>query len=398
MRLLRRIVTLMLAALVAFTVVTRWDQVEPAVKSLWQAGSEVVHDIASGREEPATQAGERVTVVEDYEGGVAPIPHGLRYSCLEAGSQPAYDAIYEGLIACEESFNLHAAEDEVSDAYWAVLADHPEIFWVDGFSYRWWWGPIQVFPHYNVDVGEIDATRQQIEQVADGVLAAVPQDMATYDKVRMVYEWVIEACDYAADAPNSQNIQSVFLGRRSVCAGYSSAFQYLCQRMGVPCAYISGTATGRGDHAWNLVDIDGTNTYVDVTWGDPTFMMSDGSMSAGGLSYDYFCVTSEEMARDHVVTAPTQGLPECWSRDYDYFMLHGTYLDSYSQVALEALLAHATWQGETSLYFKLATPEDFEAACAYLRSQEVFWGPLSNFSALSMTYNANMYTIDVSWS
>ena len=51
-----------------------------------------------------------------------------------------------------------------------------------------------------------------------------------------------------------------------VCSTYSYAFQYLCEKAGIPVFYISGiTAGGTTRHGWNMVYINGRWQYVDVT-------------------------------------------------------------------------------------------------------------------------------------
>lgn len=51
-----------------------------------------------------------------------------------------------------------------------------------------------------------------------------------------------------------------------VCAGYAHAFQYLCSLGGIDCHYVSGTVNE--SHAWNIVELDGKNYFVDLTFCD----------------------------------------------------------------------------------------------------------------------------------
>ncbi len=64
-----------------------------------------------------------------------------------------------------------------------------------------------------------------------------------------------------------------------VCEGYSKAFKYLCDQVGIQCLLVSGVmsgATGAGAHMWNLVRLDGYSYLVDVTNSD------EGSVGSGG--------------------------------------------------------------------------------------------------------------------
>lgn len=350
--------------------------------------------------EPSGEASQDTGESEEGAGQtqVVDARHGFDYACLDPGAQDAYDLIYDGIVSRAASFKVgdHSVE-EVEAAYWSVRDDHPELFWVEGFEYTIGNVPITVSPQFNCDAEQIDQIAAQIEAAAWDVVATLPEDASTYDKVRWFYEWIINETDYVTGAPNHQNVQSVFLTHQSVCAGYSSAFAYLCHLVGIPCGTVSGTAEGRGSHAWNIVDIDGVYTYVDVTWGDPVFAGEDVA-STGTLTYDYLCLTTEEIGRDHVTQRPAQGLPLCESREYDYCVRAGTYLESFEREALDELIWSAREAGESSLYFKLSSQEDYDSADEYLHSDDLFWGPLDGYTSVRMSYNDSVYTIDLSWS
>ncbi len=65
----------------------------------------------------------------------------------------------------------------------------------------------------------------------------------------------------------------------AVCNGYALAFEYLCQKAGIPCCVVSGDAThippsedqDDGGHAWNCVQVNGKWYEVDATWDDFEF-------------------------------------------------------------------------------------------------------------------------------
>ena len=80
------------------------------------------------------------------------------------------------------------------------------------------------------------------------VWAGISQEASTYEKIKYVYEYIINSTDYNENGQDTQNIQSVLLYHSSVCAGYSKAFQYLLNRMGFSCTYITGTIRDGGDH------------------------------------------------------------------------------------------------------------------------------------------------------
>lgn len=89
---------------------------------------------------------------------------------------------------------------------------------------------------------------------------------------------------------------SVFLHKKSdgkyytVCDGYARAYKILMDKAGIPTDYVMGynRTTGVLEHAWNLVNLDGTWYHVDVTNDD----------NNGSLFYEQY---SDNMVPDSAV-------------------------------------------------------------------------------------------------
>lgn len=327
------------------------------------------------------------------------IEHGISHSTLTATQQDTYDQLLEHLTAREESFDVVNTDQNALDrAYEAVHHDHPELFWLEGYSYSM--SPssttITVSPTFSCTQQEIDTLTAEIEAASNAALSTIPDQGTTYEKVRAIYEWVVLQTDYQ-NGPNDQSIRGVFLDGSAVCAGYSRAFQYLCHRLDIPCGYVSGTVNGRGNHAWCLVDIDGTNTYVDVTWGDPAF--EDPSRDTlSNITYDYLCVTTDELYRDRTALSPVSGLPVCDSTEYDFYRLQGTYVDKPGDEAVRECVGQAASSGDVSVAIKLASQEEYEDAVAFIEN-DLFSKGVLPVSATSISYRTNetLYIIEISW-
>lgn len=54
----------------------------------------------------------------------------------------------------------------------------------------------------------------------------------------------------------------------STCSGFSHIYTELCTRQGIKCVQVGGkyVSNGEGDHAWNIVTINGNNFIVDAIW------------------------------------------------------------------------------------------------------------------------------------
>lgn len=277
-----------------------------------------------------------------------------------------YRELYERLKNYEDSADLYATVgiDDFWTAYYAVLADHPEFFWVGNtaqakqaaFS-----GKVVGYEiSTTVDKENRDPLRARLEEAADACVSQISPEASDYEKIRFVYEYLINTTDYDSESPNNQNIQSALLGHNSVCAGYSKAFQYILHRMGMFCAYITGRTRDGGDHGWNLVRIDGVYYHVDVTWGDPVFTNADASANSL-INYNYLCCTDEEIYKTHTpqVSVP---LPECTDDSYNYYKRNGLYYETFDYDTIYNALMNSVWSDSEAIVMKFGSAEGYESA------------------------------------
>ena len=292
---------------------------------------------------------------------------GLAYSSLSDGQKVLYLQFLEGVNALQEVFEVrHATKEDVEPAYHAMVMDHPELFWVDGSTRYLYYESsdvVQVTPGYCVPLDEVEHVRGQIEQVADEFIGSLPADASDYDKAKAAYEYIINTTDYDISAGQNQNIQSVLLGHASVCAGYARAYQYLLMRAGVFCSFVEGRIPSSGeDHSWNIVRMDGEYTYVDVTWGDPTYPGLETENM--GISYDYLGLTTQEMLRDDHEFSDLDMWPECESVDCSYYAREGLLFDGYDETTLSEAFWRQANAGIAPIAFKFSDQGSYDQACA----------------------------------
>lgn len=284
-----------------------------------------------------------------YDGGEAMDQSGLGYSGsrLSEAEQGVYLQLLAGIESLEPTFPVFdATAEDIDPAYKALMRDHPELFWVDGscvYTYSTVGSVVTVEPTYTTPAEEVAGLRATVEAEADAVLAGIPEDADAYEVARAAYEYVVGRTDYALGSDQNQNILSVFVNHRSVCAGYARAYQYLLHRAGQFCAYVDGTVDGGNEeHAWCLVQLDGEYAFVDPTWGDPTYLGEQSQLPANGVIYDYLCVTTDEIERDGHAFADPDAWPLCASTNLDYYRRCGLFFDEYDEAALtEAFWAQA---------------------------------------------------------
>ena len=305
---------------------------------------------------------------EAVDNGIAASVEEYYYSHLPENLREAYREIYVKLMRNEDKANMMASVtiDEFWQVYYAVLADHPEIFWIGTSAQAEHSGLADVVLGYEVDVTVLSEDREEIrkklEAEADRCISQIPEQYSDYQKMKAVYEYIVNQTEYQSDSPDSQNIQSVLLYRASVCAGYAKTFQYILNRMGFFCTYITGTIRDGGEHGWNLVRIDDSYYYVDVTWGDPVFVNQMGTnLNENAINYTYLCCTDETLFKTHI-PGDSVPLPECSSDAYDYYKMSGLFYDTFEYWEIYEVLMHSVQRGDRLIEMKFGSREAYENA------------------------------------
>ncbi len=284
----------------------------------------------------------------------------------------------------KEGFEAGLDEGNVDRIFQCVLSDHPELFYVEGYSYtKYTRGDklvsIEFSGTYNMDVDMAEKRREEIEAAAAQILAGIDSGASEYDKVKYVYDTIIRNTDYDMSAPDNQNIYSVFVHHFSVCQGYAKAVQYLLNRLGVECMLVLGTVeTGEG-HAWNLVKVDGEYYYLDATWGDVSYQMEDitptlesDQIPMPEINYDYLNVTTEEILRTHSIKGEIP-MPLCTATEANYYVREGALFDSYDRDRIAALFLRTEETGREDVTVKCADIACYEEILnALIEEQEIF--------------------------
>lgn len=314
------------------------------------------------------------------ESGIDSAVEEYYYAHLPEKLQETYRELYVKIMCNEDSGNVLSSisVDDFWKTYYAVLADHPEIFWIgmsaqieeSGFTKQ----VISYELESIVPVEERQAMRERLEAAADACVEQISEDASVYQKIRFVYEYIIDRTDYGRQSADSQNIQSVLLEHSSVCAGYSKAFQYILNRMGIFCTYITGTIRDGGDHGWNMVRIDEEYYYVDVTWGDPVFANEIGETQESTINYNYLCCTEEDLFKTHVPSDWIE-LPACTSDAYDYYKLNGFYYENFDRETIYQALMNSVWNAQSEIVMKFGSSEAYEAAKTALFEGDLLSAP-----------------------
>lgn len=175
------------------------------------------------------------------------------------------------------------------------------------------------------------ALKKLYDEARDVLTTYVSDDMSDYEKVAVIYDWIVNVVDYDYAAAQLQGddtgkynafyLEGVFNDHRAVCDGKSKAFALLCGMENIKAVRVVGYADknlkdldlsskavlASIGHAWNKVlidaDDDGVKEWyvVDTTWGDVA-VPNEGA--SGGvyeyLNYAYFLKTDEDIQDTHL--------------------------------------------------------------------------------------------------
>ena len=290
---------------------------------------------------------------------------------LNEEEQRVYRELLKGIRAREKDFYLTLSQDDSIDrCYHAVLKDHPEIFWLHNHEkiYKTTYSDSDYCtftPGYIYTESEISEIQNAMEAGFQEVSSLIPADASDYEKVRIVYTYVIDNTQYQA-SDDDQSIAGVFWKKEAVCAGYAGAVQYLLERIGVPCIYVDGSTQGSTEgHAWNIVKLDGEYYYVDATNGDqPDFLNGNAAQleEHKTIIYDYLCPFPEEYEKKYIRSEELT-VPDCTAKDMNFYVLNQGCFDGYDWETIYDYCKMRLDNGAAVVRFKFSNQEAFAAAC-----------------------------------
>ncbi len=319
------------------------------------------------------------------------------YSSLTDGQQRlVYGQLFRNLTQMGQEVTVGCRDEEELDRiFQCVLADHPELFYVTGYTYTKYMQnddvvKLSFLGTYSMTEAEADRCRSGIDGYVDVCLSGMPQG-DDYAKIRYLYEYLIGNTEYSLQAPENQNMCSVFLYGQSVCQGYAKAFQYLCGRAGIDATLVTGKIRESGyGHAWNLVRSDGEYYYVDVTWGDASYTINGEQAQQGipGVSYEYLCVTTDQIERTHEIGSVVE-MPYCSATKDNYYVRENAYFTEFDEALLPGLFAG---KENSFVTFQCRSEEVYRQYEEYLIGQEHIFDYMDASEGISYSDNRDTLT------
>ena len=263
------------------------------------------------------------------------------YTKMTKQQQAAYHVIMQGANALADEFQIPRIEiAELYDVFFRLRLDHPEIFWMTGYKYKYYQdSPNLIFvPEYLFDKNKIREHQKALGARVDK-LVRTAMKFSEWDKEKYVHDFICENIRYdKLKKPYSHEIIGPLGHGVGVCEGIAKSVKVLCDALGVWCIIaICGNNPEKGikyRHTWNIVRINRQYYHLDATFDNTLGKNEDGLTS---IRYDYFNLDDKNIFRDHEpLIAPA---PPCPDGNHFYYRekkLSFTKLEDVYKRALQA--------------------------------------------------------------
>ena len=220
------------------------------------------------------------------------------YTKMTKQQQAAYHVIMQGANALADEFQIPRIEiAELYDVFFRLRLDHPEIFWMTGYKYKYYQdSPNLIFvPEYLFDKAKI-RTHQQAVSARLARLTKPLEGKTEAEKELAVHDFILENVRYdKLKKPYSHEILGPMTQGVGVCEGIAKTVKALCDQLGLWCIVaLSEADPARGikyRHTWNVVRVGGQYYHLDATF--------DNSLQRGEKRYDYYNLDDGRLFRDH---------------------------------------------------------------------------------------------------
>ena len=161
------------------------------------------------------------------------------------------------------------------EAVKSMVFYHPEHFFIASISYgRYSNGNFAyVIPRYESTYDAAMTKYQAFYDAAQRVLCQFRQEESLTDLelAMLIHDYLAANYEYDVTYATGSDMYTAYgllVNGTAVCQGYAEAFAYMAMEMGINCGLCSSDTL---NHAWNIIEIDGLEYHLDVTFDDPVY-------------------------------------------------------------------------------------------------------------------------------
>ena len=208
------------------------------------------------------------------------------YNHMNKAQKAAYHSILSGVKNLADEFQIPALEgEELYNVFFQMRLDHPEIFWVSSYKYRYYKdSPNLIFiPEYLFDKKKICEHQKAMTARVEKLIRPA-QKLSEWEKEKYVHDFICENIRYDKLKKSYSHEIIGPLGQGvGVCEGIAKAVKVLLDALGV----------------WCVIAICGNNPETSE------------------IRYDYFNLDDSQIFRDHEPLIASA--PHCGDHEHFYY-------------------------------------------------------------------------------
>ena len=239
------------------------------------------------------------------------------YNQLNKQQQNAYYAMKAGLQSLAPSFSVPRLDGkELTDLYFMLRMDCPEIFYTVDFKYRFYPDSpnVELIPEYLFDKNKIRDHQKALKSRVEK-LARPAANLSELEKVLYIHDFICQNVRYdKLKKAYSHEIIGPLSQGVGVCEGIAKSVKALCDALGIWCIIaLCDNNPEKGikyRHTWNIIRINGKYYHLDATF--------DNSLGKPDrIRYDYMMLCDKQIFRDHEPVI--WKIPTCEDGDHFYY-------------------------------------------------------------------------------
>ena len=268
-------------------------------------------------------------------------------------------------------------DSEVSKLLQLMVAECPELL---QFGSSWQQSTDlhsnvrSVIPTYALSEEETAAQYATVSALIDSFHAQL-DGYDQYQTELAIYNYIVEHCVYSTTSSYASTAFGALVDGSAKCDGRAKAMVWVLRSFGIESSVLTGS-----DHAWVILNIDGT--YCNT---DPTFDDNESGGSQHPCSYAYFNVPQSAIADDPYPADELYtdlGIPDTVSWAQNYHVRSGFWIASGQDASalFQAQTQAALQAGAGLISIRFENPADYAAASAASASwlqSALNWGAAS---------------------
>ena len=200
-----------------------------------------------------------------------------------------------------------------------------------------------------------DEDKYILEQAEKVIEEKITDSMTDYEKEKAIYDYMYQVTSFdeqslaaiSSTGEYSHTPYGFFKEHSTICVGNATTFKLFMDMLDIDCRIIHSTING--EHAWNIVELDGEWYHVDLTF---------DNMGSENPTYSFFNVPDQAKSMEDYPWDKSE-FPECNGEKYCYGINNSIEVDSVYDIPGQ--IKNAIDKKQNSVFIKTAVPSGSDA-------------------------------------